>query len=111
MNNTIKYKLEKVKITITSCDPKPTGDVIIPDKIDGLSVTSIGNYAFYKCSGLTSVTLPSSLTSIGEWAFSGCTGLTSMTIPNSVTSIGKYAFEGCPKVKVKHIKINKYNYE
>ena len=58
-------------------------------------VTSIGNYAFADCSGLTSLTLPSNVTSIGWSAFSGCSGLTSLTIPSNVTSIGGYAFEGC----------------
>ena len=59
------------------------------------SVTSIGNYAFDNCSGLTSVTIGNSVTSIGVEAFSGCSGLTSVTIPNSVTSIGKWAFNNC----------------
>ena len=59
------------------------------------SVTSIGEYAFHGCSGLTSLTIPSSVTSIGESAFYGCSGLTSLTIPSSVTSIGEYAFHGC----------------
>ena len=58
----------------------------------GSAVTSIGEYAFSGCSGLTSVTIPSSVTSIGEWAFSRCSGLTSVTIPSSVTSIGGGAF-------------------
>ena len=59
------------------------------------SVTSIGWYAFYGCSGLTSLTLPSGVTSIGYEAFRGCSGLTSLTIPSSVTEIGDYAFKGC----------------
>ena len=59
------------------------------------SVTSIGEHAFYECSGLTSVTIPNSVTSIGGGAFSYCNGLTSVTIPNSVTSIGSQAFYGC----------------
>ena len=59
------------------------------------SVTSIGDRAFYYCSGLTSITLPESVTSIGDYAFSYCSGLTSMTIPESVTSIGESAFEDC----------------
>ena len=69
---------------------------IIPD--NG-SVTSIGNYAFQGCNGLTSITIPDSVTSIGRYAFSGCAGLTSMTIPASVTSIGEYAFSECAKIE------------
>ena len=59
------------------------------------SVTSIGDYAFYGCDDLTSITIPNSVTSIGGYAFYGCTGLTSITIGNSVTSIGGRAFSGC----------------
>jgi len=65
---------------------------IIPT--DG-SVTSIGDYAFTSCTGLTSITIGNSVTSIGDYAFTSCTGITSITIPNSVTSIGGSAFSGC----------------
>ena len=61
----------------------------------GNGVMSIGSYAFYNCSSLTSVTMPDGVTSIGDRAFSGCGSLDSITIPDSVTSIGDYAFEGC----------------
>ena len=61
-------------------------------------VTSIGDYAFYHCSGLTSRTIPNSVTSIGDYAFYQCSSLTSITIPNSVTSIGASAFSGCNKL-------------
>ena len=62
----------------------------IPD-----SVTSIGDSAFYDCSGLTSITIPDSVTSIGKFAFLGCSGLTAITLGNSVTSIGDSAFGDC----------------
>ena len=55
----------------------------------------IGDYAFFGCSGLTSLTLPSGVTEIGDYAFSGCSGLTSLTLPSGVTKIGGYAFSGC----------------
>ena len=69
---------------------KEVTDLVIPN-----SVTSIGNYAFKYCTGLTSVTIPNSVTIIGTQAFNGCSGLTSVTIPNSVTSIEYEAFRGC----------------
>ncbi|MCQ2587550.1 MAG: leucine-rich repeat protein [Treponema sp.] len=64
------------------------------------SVTSIGRNAFYNCKGLTSVTIPSSVTSIGGSAFYYCTGLTRVTIPSSVTSIGSKAFYKCSSITV-----------
>ena len=75
------------------------GDIEIPSKLiydrKTYKVTSIGKYAFYKCSGLTSVTIGNSVTSIGISAFYNCSGLTSVTIGNSVTSIGNSAFSNC----------------
>ena len=80
----------KDKKTLIKCPEGKTGSFIIPN-----SVTSIEDYAFYDCKGLTSITIPNSVINIGKYAFSGCTGLTSVTIPNSVTSIGDLAFDGC----------------
>ena len=59
------------------------------------NVTSIGDYTFYGCLGLTSITIPGSVTSIGDCAFQFCYRLTSIEIPNSVTSIGNQAFNAC----------------
>lgn len=69
--------------------------VDIPEKIDGKSVTSIGNLAFYYCTSLKSITIPSDVTDIGDEAFSGCTSLSDITIPNGVTSINDGTFNEC----------------
>ena len=58
-------------------------------------VTSIGDYAFWNCTGLTSISIPNNVTSIGSSAFESCSQLASIEIPSSVTSIGDYAFSGC----------------
>jgi len=66
------------------------GDYDIPE-----GVTHIGEYAFYSCSDLTSVTIPEGVTHIGDNAFSWCKSLSSVTIPESVTHIGEEAFSWC----------------
>ena len=76
-----------------------SGDISIPATItvgeNTYTVTSIGDDAFERCSGLTSVTIPDSVTSIGNYAFSECRSLTSVDIPDDVTSIGNGAFWNC----------------
>ena len=69
--------------------------VTIPSTIDRYKVTGIGWCAFSGCTGLKSITIPSSVTEIGGYAFRGCKGLKSITIPSSVTEIGENAFRGC----------------
>ena len=69
-------------------------EIKIPD-----SVTRIGVYALCGCSGLISIQIPESVTSIGQSAFLCCSGLTSIEIPDSVTSIGDSAFSGCSSLQ------------
>ena len=65
----------------------------------GSSVTNIGESAFRDCSSLTSIIIPNSVTSISSSAFNSCRGLTSVTIGNGVTSIGENAFVFCRGLK------------
>ena len=90
----------KTATLLPKMEGKYSGDIIIPEKIkgnDGVEyvVTSLGESCFEDCSGLTSITIPSSVTSLGESCFLLCSGLTSITIPSSVTSLGESCFYGC----------------
>ena len=99
-----RYLLDSDTKTATLV-PKKDGDysddiIIIPEKVkgnDGVEyvVTSLGASCFKGCSGLTSITIPSSVTSLGSSCFSGCSGLPSITIPSSVTSLGSSCFYYC----------------
>ena len=90
----------KTATLVPKREGKYSGDIIIPEKVkgnDGVEyvVTSLGASCFEDCSGLTSITIPSSVTSLGFQCFWDCSGLTSITIPSSVTSIGDNCFQGC----------------
>ena len=99
----LRYVLDPVKKTATllpKMEGKYSGDIIIPEKVkgnDGVEyvVTSLGASCFEGCSGLTSITIPSSVTSLSESCFKGCSGLASITIPSSITSLGESCFSGC----------------
>ncbi len=86
----IYYDVASGYATVTHGDNPYTGEVDIPEKIltGGVeyTVTSIGEYAFQNCTGLTSVTIPSSVTSIGHDAYIGASGSTYITCN---------AFSGC----------------
>ncbi len=91
----------KTATLLPKTEGKYSGDIIIiPEKVkgnDGVEyvVTTLGASCFRNCSGLTSITIPSSVTSLGESCFNGCSGLTSITIPSSVTSLGASCFSNC----------------
>ena len=90
----------KTAALMSKTDGNYSGDIIIPEKVkgnDGVEcvVTSLGDECFKDCSGLTSITIPSSVTSLGDDCFTSCIGLTSITIPSSVTSLGDDCFSYC----------------
>ncbi len=91
----IPAKVGKKKVTaIEGCfSGQDIHSVEIPD-----SVTSIGDWAFSRCTSLENITIPDSVTSIGYGAFAKCSNLATITIPDSVTSIKSSAFEGCEKI-------------
>ena len=106
--NGVTWEYEEIEAGATcSIWPKNrssiSGRVEIPETVvDGgasISVVEIGNSAFYRCIGLTAVTIPSSVTRIGAWSFFCCSGLTAVVIPGSVTEIGSRAFYYCDGLK------------
>lgn len=94
----ICYNLDKKtkEASLTPISGNYSSSIAIPSSVihEGITykVTSIGDYAFYGCQNLTSITIPESIISIGGGAFYYCSGLTSITIPKSVKEINGYAF-------------------
>ncbi len=79
----LSYEITDGEVTITDCDPSISGDIVIPDTIDGYPVTAIGDYAFMSCTNLKSVTIGNKVTSIGYMAIVHCSSLTSITVDSS----------------------------
>ena len=96
---TYLYDTETDEAMVTRADSGISGDVEIPGTIEvgdqKYKVTSIRDYAFYDCYGLTQIAIPEGVTSIGVFAFYYCSSLTQIAIPEGVTSIGDYAFSEC----------------
>lgn len=89
-----KYILEDGNATITGNVEEPSGELVVPEVLDGHPVTGIGAGAFQYCNDLTRITLPNSVTTIGGEAFDSCWGLMEIILPDSLTSLGAYAFAG-----------------
>jgi len=112
-NSGVGYVEEDGGVKIVGCDGGE-GELEIPEEIDGMPVTTIADNAFAGAKGITSVVIPESVTDIGEFAFYNCPDLSSVTIHGKrggegaqavgrngtvVTNIGEYAFAGCTVLK------------
>ncbi len=86
-------------------------NVVIPDKIDDVAVTSIGSKAFYKCNNIKSITIPGSVADIEEYAFYKCTNLISINIPASMQFIREQAFIDCGNLTNISVDNNNANYK
>lgn len=86
------HNVNNEQICITDCSKKDIKEMIIPETIDGLPVTSIDKNAFFHLEELTSCVIPDSVTSIGSQTFVDCEKLTSVSIGSGVSSIGEFAF-------------------
>lgn len=84
---------------ISSVPTSVTGELIIPEHINGYSVIGIVDNAFRNCQNITSIVIPPSINEIREGTFYGCMKLTSISIPNSVNTIGAWAFADCKSLK------------
>lgn len=95
----LKYKIENNGVTITGHTDLSVKSINIPEFIDNLPVTNIGNSAFYQYRSIKEIIIPNSVTNIGDNAFCGCSGLMGVDIPNSVTNIDHGAFCYCNSLK------------
>ena len=94
----LEYSVEEDSVTITGYHGSKT-KIVIPEKIEGKQVRTIGDYAFLRNSDLEEIILPNSVTWIDESAFSNCSSLENITMSNSVRTIGWSAFSGCSSLK------------
>ncbi len=94
LDNGLEWKHENGTMKITFCEKDAT-EITIPASINEIPVTMILEYAFWRCTSLTSVTIPNSVTTIEQGAFRGCSSLTSVTIPDSVNTMSQAVFYNC----------------
>ena len=107
--NDCHWELTNGVLTITGSGPMDdySWDSLAPwysekssiTQVEISGATSIGNYSFYECASLTTITITDSITSIGQFTFYGCWKLASITIPESVTSIEEWTFGSCASLK------------
>jgi hypothetical protein len=92
LDDNVLYNSGKTKILLFP--QLRTGDYTMPS-----SISEMGDYQFYNCINLTSVTLSNAIQTISQNAFAGCTNLATVTMPASAKTIGQYAFANCSKLE------------
>ena len=101
----LHYKVVGDEITITGVEEGIT-KVDIPETIEGKTVTTIGQQAFYGRNDIVSITIPNTVEFIEFWAFRGCENITEIKLPSSLKSIEGYAFADCKSLKEIEIPCN-----
>lgn len=84
---------------IRDCEESVSGTYEIPEEIDGYKVTKIKDVAFYECSTLAKLVIPSGVKYIGDSAFNNCTSLKNITIPDGIQDIDYFSFSGCDSLQ------------
>lgn len=104
--DTVRYPVEGGELlfdrgtgTVTGVSDQRITRAVIPERIDGVAVTALGDHCFRGCSALCAVELPEGLTEIGLQAFVGCKALSDIHFPDTVTEIGGQAFLECESLR------------
>ena len=87
----LTYKIENNEVCISLCDKTITGDIVIPEEIEGFPVTELG-WAFMDCDYITSVVIPDSVKIMHEGAFMECDQLKTVKLGSGITKIEQFMF-------------------
>lgn len=104
-----EYTEDALYVTITKYTG-PDTEVFIPERINGRTVTAIGDSAFEGASHVTCIEMPEGVVSVGYRAFANCSSMTEIYIPANVQSIGKLAFYGCDSLSALKLSITNNQY-
>ena len=100
------FRVSGAEVIITKVNADISGDIIVPDVLNGYPITVIDNNAFENCTEITSVKLPDSVTEIKDATFRNCTSLKNVTLPNTITYIGNSAFYLCESLETVNLPVS-----